>query len=650
MTRLYRYIFLSLWIASGIEAQERFVNTGQLYVADSLIIDGDFQAEGNSEVFQVGRTILTGNFLNNVMAGHVFTTDAARNKGSFEFRGMDNQLIAGTAPKERYINFPDTIYINNQGTSELHNQVRIQSGQAATTAWVDIRQGRLVLDSDPQGATASVHAHLLIKNDVLTRPNNIQVNLALGDNYQSGRLAGFTPPFEKLYADYFLFNFLSRPTARGLFGDEGRLITDPRTLLKPGLGYIIGMGIATPGYYLHELDPRWKDADSTQRATTKFAFSRAVAEPSFDKYLDDQSAPGYITGEKLVLRDVSLPIERGFNYLGNPYTTPLDLSDITTGNTSAHWGAPDNTLKKGFYVLSQGKGSLANAKMTFTASYFIRQQDGQASTYTADIVAPMQMFIVGSETKIGGGFKIPAAKRVHDSGVAFLRSAPYEITDELLIETTDTESQGYDRLCIAFRHQATLSASDPLDAVKIFNRSGGVNQIYSRSSDDQDLTVSVVPPATEKLPLYFSPSLLPQQVTLKADRLESLVSVRYVFLEDTKTQTLTDLMRTPSYTFASSPSDKPDRFVLHFTSSPATATEGVGLAPGRAMYADGILRIFGLRESDRGSDVSIFNMQGQLMHRQPLRETSPCIVNRRLPRGVYMVKNNDIVIKFAVAH
>jgi hypothetical protein len=647
MNRLYYYILSGLWLLAGIQAQAQsqitFFNQGKLYVKDSLFIEGDFQAEDNSEVFQKGRTVLTGDFINNVKTGHVFTNVANDNSGAFEFRGTAGQHIEGSAAKERFINFPDTLRINNQATTD--SLVYMNPAQAATTRWVDIQRGRLVLESvmtpDRKG---SVNAHLLIEQDVIGRANGIQVDLIPPGGSNEAALTGFTPPFERMYADYFFFNLLSRPTAKGLFGNEGRLITDPRTVLKPGLGYITGLGIVSAGYYDTELDPRWSGADYNERAVDKFSFSRAVAKPSFTQYVKDQ--PGAATGEKLLTKDVeSIPIERGFNYLGNPYMTPLDLTDLVTGNTSASWGAPNNSLKKGFYVLTQGKGAYDGSKFTFSASYLIRQAQG--STYDSDRVVPMQMFIVGADSPLNG-FKIPAAKRVHNSSGIFLRSATNEVTDELLIETTDNQTGGYDRLCLVFRPDATLSSGDPYDAVKIFNRSGGVNQIYTRSSDDRDMTVSVVPPTVDKLTMYFSPALLPQQVTLRADRLGSIVSVNYVILEDTKTKTLTDLKQTPSYAFTSSPSDAPDRFVLHFTPNPSTGADRINASAPQAHYEGGVLRISGLSESDRGTDVSLFNMQGQLLHRQPLTQTAPCTIHKNLAKGVYVVKNNATVIRFVV--
>jgi hypothetical protein len=642
-----------------MEAQQSqkivFLNQGLMSVRDSLFIQGDFYAVDNSEICQTGKTVLTGDFHNNVTAGNVFTANASLNKGRFEFRGSAAQQITGTASKERVINFPDVLCINTAGTSTA---VTMQPHIAATTKRLDMQNGRLILESQTQGDAASVNAHLLIEEGVTgNHPNNVQVNLALGEHYKNRRLVGFASPFETLYADYFFFNFLSRPTAKGLFGNDGRLITNPRTALRRGLGYIVGMGIIPEGdpYYTKELDPRWAaDAKFGDRATTKFTFQRETIAASFKKFLTEQNAPGCITGEKLVTGDVTgIALEQGFNYLGNPYMTPLDLTDIIEGATSVDWGVADGGLKKGFYVLSQGTGEYKNAKFTFNASYLLSQKVGSTTNGTTS-VAPMQMFIVGADKS--ATIKIPAQKRKHDTKATFLRSAPGAPgtpsdgpVDELLIETRDEHTEGYDRLCIVFRNGATLSGNDQYDAQKIFNRSGGVNQIYTRSAEKQDMTVSVVPPTTEKMTVYFQPSSTPQQVVLSAGRISSLVSVGYVMLEDTKTGVTTDLMRTPSYTFTSSPADNIERFVIHFTFRSATATGDIKTVNPSALYEGGTLRIYGLSQSAPGSDIRIYNTNGQLLHRQTLDQpASPVTINKYLTKGVYMVRNNNTVIKFAV--
>ncbi|MDR2389025.1 MAG: hypothetical protein LBD89_04475 [Tannerellaceae bacterium] len=640
-----RFCLYLLWlIPLGGSAREKitFFNQGDLYVENALYIRGDFRAMEASAVCQSGTTSLTGDFINDVKTGRVFTTEATKNRGVFEFCGTTPQRITGSAPKERYIHFPDTLRVRN-------DTVLMQPNRAATTKVADIRSGRLILESEAENGR-SVTAHLLVENEVMTHPNAIQVNLDLGDNYQKKKLVGFTPPFERLYADYFFFNLLSRPTARGLFGNDGRLITSPLTPLNPGEGYLLGLGVIAEGdpYFTERIDPRWAGADPARRVKEKFQFFRGVAEPNFSRYLNETLAPGYVTGEKLVVGDVKpIRLERGFNYLGNPYMAPLDLSDILQGSTSSDWGVPDNTLKKAFYVLSQGEASYENSRFVFSASYLVSQEQG-STTLNSRSVAPMQMFIVATDTPVN--LTLPAGKRRHDSSAVFLRSTRYETTDELLLETTDEQTGAYDRTCLVFRSNATLQATDPFDTQKIFNHSGGVNQLYTLSSDDKELMVSVIPTTTERLPLYFIPARLPQRVSLRAGRLNSLTSVSHIFLEDLQTGRLVNLMQTPCYTFDASPSDPIGRFVLHFTPNPATGTDEPS-APAtlpRASYREGQVRIDGFRESDRGSEVALYNIQGKLLHRQRLEEIAPCRIPATLPKGIYVVRNKDLALKFTV--
>jgi hypothetical protein len=644
--RIYLYTLLLIPAAvQTLPAQEiTFSNSGKLYIKDSLYIHGSFRAVENSEICLEGKTRLTGHFINDVSSGHVFTTVDSLNAGAIEFAGTSRQYIRGTAAREHYINFPKTLLINNTGTT-ADSVVWMNPNMAATVRTVDVRRGRLVLDSEAK-ADATLNAHLLVRDGVTNRPNGVQVNLAMGDNWQHRKLTGFTPPFKTLYADYFFYNFLSRPSAKGLFGNDGQLITNPRTPLKAGQGYILGMGVIPDGdpYYTADIDPRWKDALYTRRATTKFTFCRPVAEPSFSQYLNEQVTPDYLTGEQLIVDDLPIALEKGFNYLGNPYMAPLDLTDVIQG-TTADWGVPDGTLRKGFYVLSNGTGSYANGRFTFNATYLISQEQG--STHDSRSVAPMQMFIVGADTPVT--LTIPKSRRRHDPSATFLRSTQYQITDELLIQTTDLATGGYDRLCILFREGATQQSGDPFDAPKIFNRSGGVNQISLPSADSKDLAVSAVPPTIDRLNLRFTPSLTPQQVTLTASRLQSLLSVAEITLEDAQTGALVNLKQTPAYTFASSPSDNPERFILHLTpAKPATTAEQSAPPKLRAEYTDGLIRIYGLKDNDRGSHLSLYTMQGQLLDRRTVTQTEPCLLRHKLPKGIYMLKTNTATLKFPV--
>ncbi|MDR2496724.1 MAG: hypothetical protein LBD21_06315 [Tannerellaceae bacterium] len=638
-------IFISLLALSAAYSQNNvtMLNRGKMCVSDTLYIKGSFQAEAASAISQKGYTIITGDLINNATgAGHVFTLNNADNSGSLEFAGSQPQTIRGSASKTaNYINFPGSLIINN---TSADGSVVLKADKSATAQNITVRSGRLVLDSEPvPNERKSNQAHLLVEGTVTT---GIQVNLAMGTNSQSGYLAGFCSPFEALYADYFFFNFLTKPTNSGLFGDNHSLISYPRTRLEPGMGYIIGMGIVPDGdpYYTSARDPRWADADPSKRAKDMFRFLRAYAEPTFTKYLDETNAPGSTSLEKLNTKDVKVSLRTGFNYIGNPYTAPLDLHDIVNQTNLGDWGVSSSVMENGFYVLYNGQGTTTDKETyTFTASYLKRQTVG--STHSVDdMVAPMQMFVVGAKSPVT--LTIPKSRRVHEP-VAYFRSASNPVIDELLIETRDNETQGFDRLCIVFRSDASLAASDFYDAPKIFNYSRGVNQIYTRSSDNQTLSSSIIPPTTRELAMYFEPSAVPQRVTLRADRLESISAVAAVILEDTKTGVRTNLLQTPEYSFSSSPSDRADRFVLHFSDLP-TGTESVEGGKVGVSYAGGEIVVQGLSGSDIGSTAVLYNTGGQTLHSASINEISPLRINKMLGKGVYLLKIRTRSYKFVV--
>jgi hypothetical protein len=232
----------------------------------------------------------------------------------------------------------------------------------------------------------------------------------------------------------------------------------------------------------------------------------------------------------------------------------------------------------------------------------------------------------------------------------FLRSETNPVIDELLIETQDGLTGNFDRLCIVFRDEASLMAGDLYDAVKLFNRTGGVNQVYTRSSDNKSLITNVLPSNTRNLVMYFEPSAQPQEVTLRADRLQSISAVPQVVLEDRLTGKITNLKQTAAYRFQSSPSDRADRFVLYFRDAPTDAGD-VYSPVFRANYEGSGIGVYGLKDSWIGHDALIYDMLGQLVCRQTVTGAPFMRIEKSLSKGIYMIKiagENTVAVKFLV--
>jgi hypothetical protein len=649
-------LFFLLFHASSVHAQGLY-NTGAMYVGGTatengepaLYIAGDIKAGKNSRIDHPGKTVLTGNFINDVTDGNVFSSW----DGIFEFKGKTSQQITGKADRNNYyIKFPNQVIINMNmdATDYAQSTVVIDTCMGISIKNLKFKNGRMVVDSKAvPNSTRTQVAHLWVEEggnieykhlDAASSYNGfVQVNLDLGANY-SRSLIGFTSPYKALYADYFFFNFLSIPGTSKLF-DGGRndlWVRNPLTKLTPGTGYILGQELVSrttyPGYY--KLDPQWAGASLNDAVKGTYFFGRMLAPATFTQF--NKNGDRY-TGEELNVSDVTVPITEGFNYLGNPFTVPLDLSSYINGTGMNDFGVGNNEMDSVVYLLKEGAYATytfgAQNPFSFTATFVTMAKVGGTYEGSNSLISPMQMFVVKKKTDTPNSFKIPVSKRSRGE-TSLLRSAPQEAVDELLIETKDNVTGGYDRLCVVFRNDATPKSNHQYDAEKLFNRTGGVNQIYTRSSNNKELVTKVVKPDTKQLAMYFTPSNQQQEVTLKAKRLNSLRSVTSIILEDHKTGKLMDLMKT-SYTFLSSPSDKPDRFTLHFNSGLVGIDDIKTATPLSATYSYGQVIVRGLTEKALNKEVMIYNIQGRLMHKQTVTAIEPLQIAKFLDKGVYIV-------------
>lgn len=662
--------FLLPVIGYAQNSNVQLLNRGKLYVGASssnkaaLFIKGDLKAEQDATFNQAGRTVLTGDFYNNVSTGEVMKPDQ---NGSFEFRGDKVQHIWGTADKQTsFINFPDLI-INNQAL--VNNEqtdmaaVIIDPDMGLSTKDLYMERGRLILDSDIIDTKKSNIAHLLVDGEVHYPADNedrskhekaiIQVNLDLGDIYKEGRLIGFTPPFKKIYSDYFFYNFITCPTNKGLFGDNGKLITNPKTHLQGGKGYIVGLNIIPEGdpYYTEEWDSNWAGAKFEDRFTEKLSFARDFAPQSFTQFIaQDGLIVDAFRGEDIQVDDVTVKLEDGWNFIGNPYTTPIDMTSYLNGTDEDEWGVSRGgygssaDVEDKYYIISQGKGTY-NPKdiyspFKFNVTYLVGQkiggtivQEGSNNPY----IAPMQLFAIRKNTSsTKESITIPKSIRTHGESGFLLRSQPQDVYNELLIETEDTKTGGYDRLCLVFRGDDELKEMSGYNAAKFFNTSGGVNQIYTTTSDNKKMTTNVISSLTEKINMYFQPAKEEQEIVLSAYRIASLMDINTVLLEDKQTGTKVNLTKEPKYSFLSSPDDKHDRFVLHFSSA-TNISDQIG-SEVDVYYSQGTINIENLEDRDLNSIVSLYDVSGVLILQENINEVPVTKLPVYLNKGTYIVK------------
>jgi len=680
MKKAFMYIILSIFSFSLYAQDEtvKLVNTGKMVVGSSgtIYIQGSLEALKTSEIKQEGKTILKNDFINNVQSGNVFVTTI--NPGMIEFRGDKVQHIRGNADKSNsWIEFPD-VMINNQTRIRLDTDsaaVVVASEMGLTTNDLHVNRGRLILDSKIKTDVSDLMsntAHLLVEGSVIYPQGNddresdekgiIEVKLATGDNYLNRRLLGFTPPFQKIYADYFFFNFLSIPTNKNDMEKNFNFVNNPKTALTGGKGYLIGLGIVQDeAFYRNSLDPAWEGALYEERFKDMFTFGRDFAPGSLTQFVNyDGNIRDAFTGERLYTEDVILDIDTGLNYLGNPYTTPLDMSTFldVANDATDDWkvsrgeGSTKDVLNK-YYLLSSGTGTYIPGTQDYSyslnLSYMVVQKRGstiEQAKGSEGLLSPMQMFIIRkNKTSTKSQITIPKRFRTH-SQAPFLRSNnnEYEILNEILIETKDTQTGGFDRLCILFSDDSDLASKDLYDAPKIFNNTRGVNQIYTLSSDNKEMTTNVIPFSTEKLPMYLKPSSQAQNVTLKASRLHSFRGGKF-YLEDVQTGKKVELTNNSTYTFTSSPTDKANRFILHFSDIIPGVTSNMEISEKiipQVTYYNKEISLSGLQDKHIGKNIFVYDLMGRIIHQTKI-DQAPLMQFLFSPaRGIYVLWAEDI--------
>jgi hypothetical protein len=553
-TFLKKLLIGSLFFPVCVLGQHAFLNEGKIVIqmnpenpeGVSLFVLGDAEFREKPEVLLDGDFQLSGDFISNVNLGNIFTSTST---GTTRFHGTQLQTIRGTGNKStEYIYFPK-LGIQNPGG------VKLESNMGISVDELNLFTGKFILGSTVEGRRETSVAHLLagsVTGYDYTNEKVIEIELALNDPSEENReqkFMGFSLPASRMYADYFCFNYLTAPDPVGFFGTSGRTITDPLYELEPGRGYFIGQNV-------FESDTPEKGWMNDKLVINRNAM---LGNPSCFRTPGDAE-------ERIITEDVHLTLKPGFNYLGNPYTCPLDLGLLLQENDGTDFwnitrGTDNEDLHPAVWVYMNGISEVIdsdNLQFRISGTFLVNQEVG--SLVEANEVSPMQLFIVWANNP--STITIPASCRTHGTG-PFLRSER-QVTDELLLQATDLSSQNFDRCSIALRPDASMQSDDPFDAYKLFNHTKGVCQLYTRSSEGHDMAVNVVNSSMESISLHFLPGSESTDIRIEASRLESIESIEEVWLEDRKLSIWVNLKEIPLYTFHSDPSDNPERFSLHF--------------------------------------------------------------------------------------
>jgi len=642
-------------------------NDGNMYIGTtgnttgaSLYINGHFQAEKEGEIKHEGKTILTGDFINNITDKHVFQSGST---GTFEFKGKKAQHIRGTANKATAdISFPQKLIINNCTDTNSSPQdtaaVILFPNMSITVQDIHLERGRFVLDSDTTSKGKTIMGHLLAKGNVTYPADNGERNFEEKGLFQviqkyskqiaNGGLIGFTPPFKKIYSDYFLFNLVSQPDSNGVFGEKKRLFRTPLEPMTAGTGYFVGIGAIPVDVYLRNINSIWRNADPNERISTKVAFARDYAPPSLTQFvnyngqIDDQYSM-----ETIVTQDVQVTLKPGVNYLANPFTVPIDMTSFVNQMGSSAWGIVLNQFMQSYYdafdsgtaKYDAGDGIDDPVSYTFNTTFTTVTSVGGTGNYTT-LIPPLGMFKVYLKGDVQKTIKIPASIRTH-ADITLQRTADkafFKNDNQLLLEMKEDGGYDYDRLSLVFSNDIQTKAADVEGVIEKHIDGSGENRIYTMSADNKKLVSNALPFTAKEVKVYMKPPLKDRRVVISAKQLDKVPGMEKLTLKDNITGQVTDLKK-GDYTCASTPKDREDRFILYFSNNPVTGTHNNMTQSVINIYSqDDQIVISGLTEDNRNDVLSVYDVTGRLLRKHRIQDIPDQRIPADMGKGIYIIR------------
>lgn len=744
-----------------------------LYIKGDFVAGQDANTTCNI-VLDNSKTVLTGQFTHNATRSTVFdvanaNTNAFKNS-VFEFRGTVKQAItndpnnsaqsllyANVPSKETaYINFP-TILVNNKA------KVTLAPYLAAKAANVTLNTGWFVLEAERIGTTNAVKgettqreyyasnpglsglnpdqrsamAHLQVTDQVnynfapvtpadrgfievqmkLDPANSYPKNPTEAANKRFGSIIGFGIPFKGMKTDYFTWNFLMEPNQYNYFGPDGNSITDRKRQMIPGKGYLVGIdlrGNQYDNYYdWDNNNPSGSLPDTwfNSRAKDGYVFNRSAFVTNPNNAFGTAVNTAF-TEEVLNTNDVTVPLHKGFNYLANPYTAPLDVSELLEDNTTVgssgspnSWGlltgpTASSTIKRdimnwvyvlngtskgsGYYNMWTGAPEPANRFLQLEMNFFVAKKVG--GTYYSDvqeqaggkvIIPPLQMFAVYSNTD-SKSITIPRNKQVMGNSNFIRSTSPTsERYDDFVFEVVDKKTFSTDRVSVVLRPKEevmnnpnygdvakTKVATDTRQGAKVTRTEDGEAQsvaslLYTKNATNSLLSVNYVPYAKDvqskvSTPLYLKPSILAQSIAIRGFRLDTKKEFETIILEDKQTGKKVEMNPETVYETTIKPTDNENRFVLHFIRNvdgiEDELQDETSSKSITSYYANSTLTVAGFDEADFGSSLSVYDIQGRAIRHAKVDDFTMNIVDTFSP-GAYIVKvvgNSSYVAKFIV--
>ena len=387
--------------------------------------------------------------------------------------------------------------------------------------------------------------------------------------------------------------------------------------------YITGWSDATHGWHLlsspvaaQTIDPAFIDATAT----------------NYDFYKWDEASNTWLNQKELANSITSFAPGTGYLVAYSATSAKQFSGMLNVANVSVSGLTKSSGANQGWHLLGNpfpsaltwGTAAWSLTNMTTTAKIWQETTAAYVDiASTTGIIPAMNGFMV--ETSGTGSLTIPIAARVHNTAAWYKSSQ-----GQLKLLARDTEGNTAQESIIKVADAATEGFDSQFDSHFL---AGYAPTFYSAAASEQL--------STNTLPVIDNSRLIPMgfvKNTSGSYSIElaenSLNEVKTIYLTDKKTGIITELTKTPVYTFTASEGDDASRFLLSFATThgiPETTVSGI------QVYTNGSLLIVTQQDAQKGT-VMLYNVTGQLLRTLSLSASSSQTLSvPDLAPGVYVV-------------
>lgn len=321
----------------------------------------------------------------------------------------------------------------------------------------------------------------------------------------------------------------------------------------------------------------------------------------------------------------------GWNMVGNSFPSAIDWGTDNDPNLDFTLTGLDNTI----YLWNGDIGQYATYNPSGNGG------DGQGTNGGNRYIAAMQGFFVHANAT-SPSMTIPQSSRTH-STQQFRQSNSVSQSLSLTVHSANYS----DELIVTANDQATVGFDTEFDAYKLF----GINaapQFYS-ISDYETFAVNHQPMTDHSMdiPLGFQAGS-PETHTIVVAGAESFGNNTAISLEDLKENVIIDLKSDSTYTYFGSPSDDPNRFILHIDANAVGITIYHEQKENLIYISNNMIIVENIEGKFPQGDFKIYDILGRPVLKEKLGESTKQIFDVKLISGTYIAmicNGNDIQTK-----